>query len=294
MMISLGIALTVTDTGITDGGTGDFTLVDVTPTSATSGLDVVQGYAWKAINVDQNANMAAGSGAVHIDNTGNTGAAFYVYTDKDSGQSRELAMFRADNVGFDTDVIQIENDGTGDSLEIDQNGDGISINIDSLSSTKPNIQINNAQVTTGGVLEIVNNGNQTASDGSGRSGVLFVHQANADSTKPILHLKTGSTGQGILLDHNGEGTAIYIDAEASSADVLDIRANGDNDAIYIDQNGANGRGIQIDSEGSVGPILIRGNATAQTCNGAQEGSLYYDAGSNKFYGCDGSSWNAFY
>lgn len=41
-------------------------------------------------------------------------------------------------------------------------------------------------------------------------------------------------------------------------------------------------------------VKIQSNSSAITCDGTTEGSIYYDADTNKHRGCDGSTWNDLY
>lgn len=55
--------------------------------------------------------------------------------------------------------------------------------------------------------------------------------------------------------------------------------------------------ITSDTQACVGfekPIQIFKNLTATACAAATEGAVYYDGGTKKHYGCDGTNWNALY
>lgn len=41
-------------------------------------------------------------------------------------------------------------------------------------------------------------------------------------------------------------------------------------------------------------LKIAANSSSMTCDGNNEGAIYYNGDTNKHYGCDGSSWNALY
>ena len=135
-------------------------------------------------------------------------------------------------------------------------------------------------------------------------------------------VKQEQNNTGIYIDNNGEMNALEINQDgnlASARHALKVRSNtqqsrddlvrflqdhssstrrvlnvfndGSGTAMIVDNNG-NGVGLEIDSEGNNEPFVITANATSITCNYA--GGIYYDGGSNKHYGCNGTDWNALY
>ena len=62
-----------------------------------------------------------GSTALEIENLGSK-RALYVHSDVDSGQDNPLVEIKADNTGFDQEVLRVHNDGTGHSLQVLDDG----------------------------------------------------------------------------------------------------------------------------------------------------------------------------
>ncbi len=52
--------------------------------------------------------------------------------------------------------------------------------------------------------------------------------------------------------------------------------------------------VKINSTSTSPPFLIVANITSKTCTSGQAGGIYYDGGTNKHRGCDGTNWNDLY
>jgi hypothetical protein len=142
-----------------------------------------------------------------------------------------------------------------DTVTIDQNSNGIALNIDS-------------QNTGQSTVRIVNNAAQTASD----SEVVEIKQANPSSTKPVIRLINEGTGNGLLIDQNGNGIGLSIDSEASTSRALTINSISSAGGFYMEGSGnlgtnsaffdilatgiqnSNGYGIRIDDTGMTGQL----------------------------------------
>jgi len=85
------------------------------------------------ITVDANGNVGtsvAGDGAIHIENTGNTGIGLGVYSNIGATADVELVSFKVDNAAFDHEVVEVFNDGAGIAVLVDQNGAESALKID--------------------------------------------------------------------------------------------------------------------------------------------------------------------
>ncbi|MCK5281872.1 MAG: hypothetical protein KAK00_00520 [Nanoarchaeota archaeon] len=171
---------------------------------------------------------------------------------------------------------------TGDTITgtvtIDQDTDAISLNIDSEATSNHLIFTTKTDANTGScfwgqddsattITKLI--GSKATSSGSN----LFLRNlASANTTGPVVQIEQDNAGD----DQNA----------------LNLQNDGSGNGIFVD--GANGIGIKIDTEGNEPPIVLMTNATGVTCDAANEGGIYFDTTTNKHYGCDGTSWNAFY
>jgi len=92
------------------------------------------------ITVDANGNVGtsvAGDGAIHIENTGNTGIGLGVYSNIGGTAAAELVSFKVDNSAFDKTLMVLTNDGLGKGLVINQGGTDTGLDIN-CSSTGAN------------------------------------------------------------------------------------------------------------------------------------------------------------
>lgn len=171
-----------------------------------------------ALTIDQNGNTPNNdiSGALFVENTGNTGAGLSVYSNKAS-TTRELVKLTLDNATNNVGVVDLRNEGTGDALLIDQNGDGTALDIDS-EATTANV-LNVASVNTDRGVKFFSTGAYT---GSTNGGFVLAELTSGSSTQPVILSRNAGTGVGVRVDQNGNGKAIAIDSEATTAPALEI------------------------------------------------------------------------
>ena len=85
----------------------------------------------------------------------------------------------------------------------------------------------------------------------------------------------------------------------SNKDSLNFQHNG-SDAVIWTQNGSIYLYPSITNISSKAQVIINqtlalgANVSAIFCRSQMEGSIYYDGGTKKHYGCDGTTWNALY
>lgn len=146
-----------------------------------------------ALEIDQNGAVGtdvATDGAIHIENTGNTGIGLGVYSDIGASAEAALAVIKADNAAFDQAVLQLINDGTGDALAIDQNGAGRGLFVD------------HDDTSTGASIEIDRDGNNASRifglkivvDNAGASNLVGgIDFSGMSDTEPLFKLTSTDT-----------------------------------------------------------------------------------------------------
>ena len=138
-------------------------------------------------------------------------------------------------------VQKIVNDGTGTASTWDQNGNGRVIYIDNAGQQEA-IVINNS-----GVIASGQQGIHFYTDAAQTAGNALIEWTmdNASSTIAVQKIQNDGTGNGVFIDQNGNGVALNIDSEATSAASYGIKVytgqgaypaligNNDNDHYQI-------------------------------------------------------------
>lgn len=84
-------------------------------------LSIVNPQQVNSLSVDQNApvgNLVASNGAVHIENTGNTGIGLGVYSDMNFASEAPLSHIKVNNPSFGHDALKVENLGSAETLTL--------------------------------------------------------------------------------------------------------------------------------------------------------------------------------
>lgn len=281
MIVSIGAAATLYTNGadIDSGGgmiTGLASMI-ITQTGTTDALYIDNSGTGESITIAQNGNARA----IVVNNAGNqrgiqfqqsadfngaTDDGMLLYSNFAHTKGRGLLSVYMDNSASVLDAAYIQNDGTARSLEIVQDG----------------------VLTTGNdVVSIYSNGVQT----TGRS-LLSVYADNSGTTIPSAVIRQDGTGIGLLIDQNGAGNPLNIQAASTDADAVVINKNtgagrgielvnaGTGEALYIDQNG-NSESVYIDSEATnQAAVFIDANQDNNSRsiqvyhNGAEKFSVY--------------------
>lgn len=151
-----------------------------------------------------------------------------------TGTTRDF-NFTGGNVGIGTvptGKLSIRNLDVNAALFINQDGNGISLDIDSEATTADVINIDTPLLTSGIGLDFVNVNSLTtgkiarfssnSADTSTRQ-LVFVFNDNSLATgTTALSIRQDAAQTAIFIDQNGNGSAIVIDSEATTAIVLDI------------------------------------------------------------------------
>lgn len=206
--------------------------------------------------------------AMVIDDSGNVGigttspsALTHIYRNLGSAStSTPVAFIEQDNSGDDQNVLEIQQDGTGDGLFIDQNGNGRGIHIDSEATSAEVLRIYGENTDRG--IYFRNAGAHT-----GLSNNWFtVEMANSSSTTDMVRFANEGTGSGMLIDQNGNGLAIEIDSEATSVRALDVRVDAVNSAgaafFRMDHASSTGPVMQLQQDGTGDNLLLDTNGNA--------------------------------
>jgi hypothetical protein len=154
------------------------------------------------ISIDQNGNVCtdvATDGAIHIENTGNTGIGLGVYTNIGATASAALVIIKADNVAFDQGLVELVNEGEGVGLFINNDGQGKGLYIDAESTSAPHLHVICGVATTAG------------------DGIVYLQSGSASATAEVLRIRQEGTGEGIVIDQNGLAPSILLDAGGNGA-----------------------------------------------------------------------------
>lgn len=102
------------------------TIENLTATNMNIGtLNISNSTTDNTITIDQNGNVGtdvSADGAIHIENTDNTGIGFSVYSNMNGDAAAALVNLKADSNVFDEEVLRINNDGTGSAFYTYQAG----------------------------------------------------------------------------------------------------------------------------------------------------------------------------
>ena len=128
--------------------------------------------------------------------------------------------------------LEVINAGTGNGVFVDQDGNGIALNIDSEATTADVLNIAPTVLTTGIALDIADADALTtgkiarfasdSADTSVRNLVEIINDNTAATSATGLLVQQDSTVSGVFVDQNGNGIALNIDSEATTADVVSI------------------------------------------------------------------------
>ncbi len=170
-----------------------------------------------ALNIDSEATT---SSALKVDGAATSGYLIESYNNNASFSGRMLST-HIDHASATGVGVYVVNDGTGNGAFIDQNGDGISLNIDSEATTAAGIRVASDAATTGDVIY----GSTAQSTYQGN--VIRGEVNGASATGRAAYFKNVGTGNGVMIDQDGNGVGLNIDSEATTATavVVDVPCN---------------------------------------------------------------------
>jgi len=173
----------------------------------------------KAISIT---GVGVTANSIDVDAVNTSGSVIsFINAGENSGQVLYVKQDHASSTG---EAGKIVNDGTGDGLLINQNGDGTALNITTAATTISGAGIFVSQGSTlnnwSSTVEI----KTTAEQDSLNAYLLYVTNENASSASRVMAIHNDGTGNGLYINQDGEGIALNIDSEATSAS-----------GIYLDQ-----------------------------------------------------------
>jgi hypothetical protein len=161
-----------------------------------------------------------------------TGSILDLQSNSSSTSTRNLVQIVNEHASaINATCLSLRQDSTERAMFIDQNGNGISLQIDSQASTSDVIQITNPTTTTGSVFSTAANNLTTgqlldlqsnSSSTSTRNLVQIVNNhASAGNTTPLA-IQQDSAQRALYIDQNGNDSAIEIDSEATSTNIIEF------------------------------------------------------------------------
>lgn len=201
------------------------------------------------IEVDQNGNVGTDvsiDGAIHVENTGQTGIGLGIYTNIAAGAAA-LIEFKADNSTFDQNVLKATQDGTADgvffvknglgnkNVYLDTNNAATALRIDTDTTNVNNGSENGINLTytsvvndgatytkSGSIVSIVSDVTETSGTITDTAIVLSVNQTHADASGNLIFANMDGTGKAIFVDHDDTGTnpSMDIDRDGNNAGTI--------------------------------------------------------------------------
>jgi len=135
--------------------------------------------------------------------------------------SANALAFAGGTYSFD-DTVTVTNTTTDNGVFIDQNGNGTALFIDTETTTSYGLYVNANTLTTGNGIYAYSNSAVFSSSG----GLLRVIVENASATGNAANIRNDGTGKGMIIDQNGDGVALNIDSEATSANGITVTLAG--------------------------------------------------------------------
>jgi len=208
-----------------------------------SGLTITNATPDNTISVVQNGNVGnavATDGAIHINNTGNTGIGLGVYTNIGAEASAPLISILANNSAFDQTVMNIVNAGNGTGVYIEQNG--------TLGASQRAFEVRVNSVLDDGTkfgISLYSNTIHTSTT----SALMRIINDHASATNRCINIQQDAANIAVFLDMNGNERAMFIDHDDA----------GTQPSVRIDRDGNNAGtvtalDIQVDNAGS-GTVL---------------------------------------
>ena len=116
--------------------------------------------------------------------------------------------------------LHIQEDSAVAALYIDHNENHNAISIDAENTTSHSVYVESDALTTGRMLYL-----KSDSSSTGTRNLAEIHNDNASATGATgLKIVQDSTGVGLSIDQNGNGHALHIDSESTSATVMYVDA----------------------------------------------------------------------
>lgn len=212
-----GLATTIANTANTAG-------LEITQNDTTNNpkaLSVTNAGTGNAIYIDANGNTgttASSSGALFLDNTGNTGTGANFYTNGATVGTTGVLFAKVDNASATGPVVRLDNDGTGNTLQINANG-----NVGTTNSTSGALRITNTANTGWGL-------NVYSDAGAAAGALVRIMADNALFDQPALHIvNDGTAGGAASIRCDGVSPQIeFVETDQTTpAGKFEIQVQGD-------------------------------------------------------------------
>ena len=219
------------------GGSDTFANITIDTNDNTTAL-TIDSEATSASNINLSSVNTSGD-IVFLQNTGNHASGVVLNVIEDHSSSAAI-------------VQNIQNDGTGNGLQLDQNGNGTALNIDSEATSADSINID--AVNTSGIVVDIN-----LSPGVASTAEVFNIANDSNCTGTLATFTNAGTGQGIYIPQQGvlaadkHGLFVYsntaivnsgsslcrinVDNASTTTACIESINDGTGNGIYIDQNG---------------------------------------------------------
>jgi len=126
------------------------------------------------------------------------------------------------NIELAATNLTVTNTTTDNGVFIDQDGDGDALFIDTEATTSYGLYVNAGVLTTGNGIYAYTNSPNFSSAG----GFLRIIVENASATGNAANIRNDGSGTGMIVDQNGDGVALNIDSEATSANGITVALAG--------------------------------------------------------------------
>ncbi len=247
--ISITIADTVNSAGLTvnqNDTTNNPNAATIINTGTGSGLFIDQNGNGIALDIDAESTTA---NVIRVfdakTTTGNifslTGAnalttgraAFFESNSPSTGARNVVECKNTNSSAINAVTLRVEQNSAANALHIDQNADGVSLSIDSEATTANIIDINAPTTTTGQIIDVNANSLTTGrilnlTSNSSSTGVRDLVRIVNDNTLATnttpLRLIQDAAQQCLFIDQNGNGSALVIDSEATTVNVIHVLA----------------------------------------------------------------------
>lgn len=206
-------------------------------------LQLINAGTGNTLFVDPNGNASSSTstgGAILLENTGNSGAGLVIYSNHPTATGRLLSV-RADNVGYATQPVYIENDGTSHGVTIVHNSTGtnaLGLNIVSVNPNDTALGISGRE-SGRGTIKSTHNKPDGVADTNASAISLLLDRVNVAET---------SAAQGIFLDTTHQTTGKLLNIRNNGVEQLVLQPDGKVELLGTAPN------IQI---GNAGEIRLR-------------------------------------
>jgi DNA/RNA endonuclease YhcR with UshA esterase domain len=237
----------------------------------------------RTLQIDTAATSATMISAVA--NSLTTGIMLAMVSNSSSTGTRSLGLLKNDNsAATGATVLTLQQDAAQRALFIDQNGNdnaleidseatsASSLNITAANTTGNSVYINPTSLTSGSGLYVYTNSSAFTS----ANGLIRATIDHGSSTGTGLIIRNDGVGIGAKIDQNGNGNALKIDSEATTADAINVSAAcTTGDGLFIAANSlTTGHGLYVLSTSASTSTRNLGNFTNNSALASNTTALF--------------------